>query len=80
MCVCACLCMCVCVNVHGYTQGVQRITAIKPLPIHDMSDIIIHPRKTQVQTTSNGTLFLLLPLLLVLLLICPHLSPIAFYD
>lgn len=61
--------MCVCVCVKEYTQGVQQITEIKPLPIHDMSDTIIHPRKTQVQITGNGALLVPTPFLL------PHLPP-----
>lgn len=55
--------VCVCVCVWGNAlRGVQRITVIMSSPIHDMSDTIIHPGKTRVQNTGNGTLHLpLLP-------------------
>lgn len=58
-----CVCVFLCVWVWGNAlRGVQRITAIMSSPIHDMSDIIIHPGKTRVQNTGNGTLHLpLLP-------------------
>lgn len=45
------------------------MAAIKPLPTHDMSDVIIHPRKMRVHNTGNGTLLPSLLLLLFLFLV-----------
>lgn len=50
--------VCACVSKREHTEGVRRITVIMSLPIHDMSDVIIHPGKTRVQSTSNGTLLI----------------------
>lgn len=51
--------VCVCLGVcKGDTQGVQRINAIKLLPIHDMSDIVIQPRETQARNTGNTALLI----------------------